>query len=147
MDIEDGWGVLHGLLADQGLAVLGTEGDGQPYTSLVAIAAEAEGREIYFATPAATTKYRNLRANERVSLLIDNRGNTAADFHEAAAATAVGSARVAAEETAATARALLLRRHPYLEDFLAAPSSVLFAVRVERYLLVCRFQQVLALTP
>ncbi len=77
-----------------------------------------------------------------MSVLVDNRRNDPADFHEAAAATGVGTAEECLGEDAADARATLLRRHPYLADFLDSPSTVLVRVRIDHWYVVTRFQRV-----
>jgi putative heme iron utilization protein len=135
------------LFRTQGLAVLSTQGEGQPYSSLVAFAATPGLDELLFATTRTTRKYSNLATEPRVSFLIDNRSNREADFHEAMAATAVGRAREAAGANLADLRRIYLAKHPYLEDFLAAPTCALIQVRVEAYYVVERFQDVRILRP
>lgn len=129
------------LLAAQPLASLGTSEGGSPYLSLVAIAAERPA-VLYFATTRATRKWANLTADPRVSLLVDNRSGRTADFHEATAATGVGTAAECAGDEAARGRELLLARHPHLREFLSAPSTAVMCVRIERWYVVTRFQSV-----
>jgi nitroimidazol reductase NimA-like FMN-containing flavoprotein (pyridoxamine 5'-phosphate oxidase superfamily) len=134
------------LLASQRLAVLSTHHHGQPYASLVGFAAEADLSRIYFATPETTRKYRNLREDPRASMLIDSRTHQESDFHRAAAVTAVGRAvDIEPGSAAASAKALYLSRHPYLADFLRAPTTRFIEVGVVRYLLVENFQEVMEL--
>ena len=40
-----------------------------------------------------------------------------------------------------------LDRHPYLRDFVTSPTCALFRVKVERYILVTRFQDVREIFP
>ena len=129
------------LLESESLAVVATSDGGAPYCSLVAIAAP-ETALVYFATTRSTHKWENLSADPRVSVLVDNRRNDPVDFHEAAAATGVGIAEECFGEDAVNARATLLGRHPYLVDFLESPSTVIVRVRVDRWYVVARFQQV-----
>ena len=135
------------LFRTQGLAVLSTQGEGQPYSSLVAFAATPGLDALLFATTRTTRKYSNLAAEPRVSFLIDNRSNREADFHEAMAATAVGTAGEAEGASLTDLRRIYLAKHPYLEDFLAAPTCALIRVRVEAYYVVERFQDVRILHP
>jgi nitroimidazol reductase NimA-like FMN-containing flavoprotein (pyridoxamine 5'-phosphate oxidase superfamily) len=135
------------LFRTQRLAVLSTQGDGQPYSSLVAFAATSGLHELLFATTRTTRKYHNLAAEPRVSLLVDNRSNREADFHEAMAATAVGRAAEVADADLAALRSIYLAKHPHLEDFLAAPTCALIRVQVEAYYVVQRFQDVRILHP
>ncbi len=133
------------LLDGQRLAVLSTQFGGAPYASLVGFAAEKDLSRIYFATPETTRKYRNISADPRVALLIDSRTHREADFHEAAAVTAVGTAAELDKSADRKAVSLYLSRHPYLADFLRAPTARLVGIRVDRYLLVENFQQVMEL--
>jgi len=135
------------LLRTQGLAVLSTQGEGQPYSSLVAFAATPGLGEILFATPRTTRKFDNLADDPRVSLLVDNRSNRESDFQEAMAATAVGRAKEVFGEELAALRPIYLARHPHLEDFLAAPTCALIRVQVDAYCVVQRFQDVQVLRP
>lgn len=133
------------LLRTEQLAVLATQRLGQPYASLMAFASSPDLKTILVATGRATRKYRNLRQEPRVSLLFDNRANNEADFHAASALTAVGRAETASAEESPELQALYLERHPYLEQFLAAPTTILLKIRISHYLLVTRFQTVFEL--
>ena len=76
-----------------------------------------------------------------MTLLIDNRTNTASDVAEAMAVTVIGRAGEATGAEREQLLALLLARHPGLADFARAVDTAVVAVRVERYLLVDRFQR------
>ncbi|HSO19208.1 MAG TPA: pyridoxamine 5'-phosphate oxidase family protein [Desulfosarcina sp.] len=134
--------VVHALLRQQQLGVLSTSADDVPYASLVAFAASVDDRHIYFATPRATRKFANMTANARVALLVNNSINHPADFHQAKAVTAVGNARPIPEARLEAVRSRYLEKHPYLESFANAPSCVFLKMRVDRYILVERFQNV-----
>jgi nitroimidazol reductase NimA-like FMN-containing flavoprotein (pyridoxamine 5'-phosphate oxidase superfamily) len=132
---------LDSLLESQSLAVLATEREGAPYTSLLAFA--ASGRSVvYVATTRSSRKWANLEHNQNVSLLIDDRGNEAADFTEAAAATGIGAACECPAEEGEHARGALAARHPHLADFLNSPSTSIVRIEIERWYLVQRFQAV-----
>ena len=136
---------LRDLLTSQRLAVLSTNDKGQSYASLVAFAATENMKELFFATARTTRKFANLTENSQVALLIDSRSNQDADFHEAIAVTATGTA----EEVTGTDRnallAFYLKKHPYLVDFVKAPTCALIRVKVVCYYLVSRFQNVVEL--
>jgi len=102
---------------------------------------------LLFATTRATRKYANLLANSRVSILIDNRTNQAADFAEAAAVTVLGQAEEMQGTEPDQLLPVYLDRHPYLRDFVTSPTCALFRVKVERYILVTRFQDVREIFP
>ena len=134
---------LNGLFESQPLAVLATQSDAQPYTSLVAFASRKDLKELYFATTRATRKYANLLANPQVALLMDNRSNKPSDFRWAMAVTALGRAQELKGEKAKQAKTLYLAKHPELEGFLTSPTCALVGVEVRKYYLVTRFQDVI----
>ena len=135
--------ILNELCRSQQLAVLATNSGGAPYTNLVAFAATPDLRMFYFITPRSTRKWSNLENNRQVSLLIDNRHNTTADFSQAAAATVLGSAEELQGEAKESVLVLYLAKHPHLADFAAAPSCALLQVQVASIYLVTRFQNVM----
>ena len=135
------------LLLSQKLAVLASQSpEGSAYASLIAFAATDDLREIVLATPKATRKFANLKHNPKVSLLVDNRSNQEDDFHDAMAVTVMGQAEeINLDASQNKLTSLYLRKHPYLEDFLRAPSTALILISVKRYYLVSRFQEVIEL--
>jgi nitroimidazol reductase NimA-like FMN-containing flavoprotein (pyridoxamine 5'-phosphate oxidase superfamily) len=88
----DEWRLVLKLLKEQAFGVLGTNHKGHAYASLVAFAAAADVRCIFFATTRATRKYLNLAADDQVALLVDNRADQTLALYEAAAVTAYGTA-------------------------------------------------------
>jgi nitroimidazol reductase NimA-like FMN-containing flavoprotein (pyridoxamine 5'-phosphate oxidase superfamily) len=138
---------LDQLLSEQRLAVLATDQGEAPYCNLVAFARPQGEHRLLFATTRATRKYANLAENRRVAVMVDNRGNTSADFHAAAAVTVLGVAEETEGEERAAAARTYLQRHPYLVDFVSSPTCALFAVQVEKYLLVRQFQHVTEIIP
>ena len=133
------------LFADQSLAVLATNSDGQPYTSLIAFVGQDDLKDIYFATPRTTRKYKNLKTEPRVALLINSSVNRPSDFHQAIAVTATGAVMdIQANQRAPILKAYLAR-HPHLKDFIEAPTTALVRVRVNCYYLVKNFQKVMEL--
>jgi nitroimidazol reductase NimA-like FMN-containing flavoprotein (pyridoxamine 5'-phosphate oxidase superfamily) len=117
-------------------------GQGAPYASLVAYAESEDRRHIYFVTPRATRKFTNLSANPGVALLITNSINRPEDFHRAAAVTVIGRAASVSHPAREATIRHYVAKHPYLEDFARSPSCELLDVRVDRYILVQRFQNV-----
>jgi len=139
--------MVRNLLNTQYLAVLATQGEDGPYSNLVAFAAGNDLKYLIFATPRATRKFANLKANPRVSLLVDNRSNRETDFAEASAVTVLGSAAEAAGSERERYLSFYLQRHPHLQDFVTGPTCALIRVSVEKYILVTRFQEVREVYP
>ncbi len=124
-------------------AVLATVGDSGPHTSLVAYALSPDGEGILFATPRGTRKYRNLIKNPAVSMLIDTRSNTDSDYLEAESLSASGRARPMKKSRRREELELVfLGKHPHLEKFLAAPTTVLVLVELTECTHVSQFQKV-----
>lgn len=134
---------IHALLESQPLAVLSTQRDGQPYSSLMAFAHTDDLKRMIVATGTSTRKYQNIITESRVSLLVDNRSNREEDFHEAAALTIMGVAKPVEHDERPVYEKLYLGRHPYLEKFLLSPSTTFFKIEIHHYLLVTRFQSVM----
>ena len=134
--------VIRDLLESQQLAVLSTQNHGQPYCNLIAIAATDDLKYLLFATTRVTRKYANLMADSRVAVLVDNRRNDVADFAAAAALTALGKAWEVQGVERQQFLKVYLEKHPYLEEFAAGPTCALLRVRVDRYIVVTRFQEV-----
>jgi nitroimidazol reductase NimA-like FMN-containing flavoprotein (pyridoxamine 5'-phosphate oxidase superfamily) len=130
------------LLQSEKLAVLSTEQQGQPYASLVAFAVTAGLESLVFCTPKTTRKFSNLANNSRVAMLINNCSNQASDIHNAVSVTAVGKAAEVVDTSKEDLSALYLQKHPHLKEFLQAESTALVRVRVQRYFMVRKFQDV-----
>jgi len=134
---------LESLLRTQQLGVLSTQNKGRPYASLVAFAATADSKYLFFATTRSSRKYANIESDSRVAMLIDNRTNQMVDFHSAMAVTATGKAEEVAKSERTPHVDLFLGKHPHLKDFVMAPSCALFRINIDTYYLAHRFQKVL----
>jgi len=134
--------LLRDLFARQRLGVLATHGPEHPYASLVAVRASDDLRRVYFSTPRATRKFHFLSSDPKVAMLVDTRSDEDLDFHQAVAATAVGTARELEGEERAEQLAAFLQRHPHLKPFASSPTSALVELAVETYYIVRRFQNV-----
>jgi len=139
--------VIQNLLHSQRLAVLSTQMSGRPYSNLVAFAATADLQDILIATTRATRKFANVTADPRVSLLIDNRSNEEMDFGETSAVTVLGVAEEVLGPERERYLQIYLKKHPYLMDFVSAPTCALIRVKVERFIMVTRFQEVREVSP
>jgi general stress protein 26 len=121
------------VLDTRRFAILATQSDGQPHTSLMAFTPMDGIRHLIVATYRDTLKYRNLLKENRVAVLIDSR--TVSD-----SATAGGivltlhgiATEVSNADRAAVAQAHL-SRHPDLRAFLSSPDCVLLRVAVKNY--------------
>lgn len=131
------------LLGSQKYAVLATQGEGQPYASLVAFAVSEDLTAATFATPVTTRKYNLLAKCDRVALFIDSRSEGTDDMMQIQAMTATGRAvelEQGPEWDSWSKR--LVERHPHLESFIRSPTSALFRIDFIRFFHVMRFQEV-----
>lgn len=140
---EDVVKVIRRLVDSQLYGVLCTQGQGQPYGSLVAYALTPELDSAVFATQKATRKYRLLTECAHVALVIDNRSAFPGKLMDVEAVTATGRAHEVptGSEFDRWSR-LLIDRHPYLSTFVCSESCSLFRIDIVRYLYVTRFQDV-----
>ena len=130
------------LVTEQPYGVLCTQGESQPYGSLIAFAFSANLSYAVFATPVATRKYRLLSQCDNVALVVDNRPDHQ-DMMMVEAVTATGHTRELPRGSEFDDHAdLLVSRHPQLESFVKASSCALFRIEVVRFLHVTRFQEV-----
>ncbi len=134
---------ISSLLGSQQLAVLSTQREGQPYSSLMAFAFTPDLANIVVATGKSTRKHQNLIQESRVSLLIDNRSNSENDFHAAMAVTVIGKALLVEPSERQEYEKIYLLRHPYLEKFLSSPTTAFVKIAVSHYVLVSHFQDVM----
>ena len=136
---------LKDLFSSQRLAVLATQSKRQPYGNLVAFMATDDLKHLLFATTRATRKYANISKNPRVAMVMDNRSNQEADFHQAAAVTATGVVKEVEGSEKEPLLRLYLSKHPYLKDFVSSPTCALLKMNVETYYVVRQFQNVMEL--
>ena len=136
---------LKNLFSSQRLAVLATQSRKQPYGNLVAFMATNDLKHLLFATTRATRKYANISNNPRIAMVVDNRSNQEADFHQAAAVTATGVVKEIEGPEKNRFQKLYLAKHPYLKEFVSSPTCALLKVEVETYYVVNRFQNVVEL--
>jgi len=124
-------------------AVLSTVSDGQPYTSLVAFAMTPDMKNVVFATPRKTAKYRNILKNNKVALLVDTRTNTDAAYMKSEAVTIIGTARpLRRSKKQEELTGILLKKHPALRKFLDAKTTALILVEASECFHIGSFQKV-----
>jgi heme iron utilization protein len=134
---------LEALNAAEAFAVLATNNNGQPYTSLISYALTPDGKKIVFATPRKTSKYKNIIRSERVALLIDNRSPQGKKFLATEAVTVIGKARPVRKGKAWKELAeIFLTKHPGLDEFLHSSTTALVAVEIIQCIHVGHFQTV-----
>lgn len=124
-------------------AVLATDAEGSPYTSLIAYALTSDMKGFLFITPKSTRKYRNILKNNHVSLLIDTRSNTEKDYMGAESVTILGKAGpVRKGRKWSELAGILLAKHPVLRKVMLSPETALIMVEIKKCIHVTNFQSV-----
>jgi len=141
---------IEALVQSQGHCALatcpapGAEGDGGPHVSLMAYCAAPGLREFWLATLPGTQKHRNLLANPRASLLIDDRTRCAGTPGQALT-VAVSLLAFSDAVAEAAARRELLGKHPELHDFLEKDGAQMLRFAVRRFQLLTGLTEVFVL--
>jgi nitroimidazol reductase NimA-like FMN-containing flavoprotein (pyridoxamine 5'-phosphate oxidase superfamily) len=102
-------------------------------------------KHLFFVTPKTTRKFENLKADSRVSILVNSSTNQAVDFHRAVSVTVVGEATEIVGSERQPILEQYLEKHPHLEDFVRSPSCALVRVLAKSYFMVQNFQNVMEL--
>lgn len=130
------------LFDSQLIAVLGTSSDDDPYTCLVGFKFTSDLKNLIFATMRNRLKYRQISSNPRVSLIIDNRKNSPADFSHATSVTVVGTAKDTEDPERKKLAEMLVEKHPFLTDFVKDSNCAIMKVGVEKMYIVGEFESV-----
>ena len=118
------------------LAVLATQRDGQPHASIIAFTPLEGLRFLVFATYRDTLKYKSIREDRRVAILIEDRAGDARRSDRRPVITAVGEVIKTPAEDRQAHIATHLARHPDLERFLSSPDCEFVHVAVHSYQVV-----------
>ncbi|MDI6644817.1 MAG: pyridoxamine 5'-phosphate oxidase family protein [Methanobacteriaceae archaeon] len=136
------------LLESESFAVLSTQGKGQPYASIIGYSSTPDLKNIVFATSKETRKFSLITESRKVALLVDNRSSVPPIINKICAVTITGQSHILEEATDQGKWAdLLVKKHPYLKEFVQAPSTAVILVDVYRYFYVRRFQEVFEWNP
>jgi len=126
------------LLRENRLCVLATVSKGRPHCSLMGYATDDDCREIYMVTLKDTRKYRNLKENPWVSLLVDTRLSDEETMAGRGKALTVEG--VFREVTEAKERERVLKRfleaNPHMGSFIAHHDAEPIVIRVSSLLLL-----------
>ena len=130
------------VIESQKIAVLGTSKDDEPYSCLVAFAMTYDLKELIFATMRQRLKYRNIMANPRVTLIIDDRNSSNSIFNDTTSVTMIGTARDIRGDGREQYAALLLDEHPSLDEFVNSPECAVISVLIDKMYIVSEFESV-----
>lgn len=128
---------IEAVLRTSGFAVLATEGNGQPHTSLIAITPVENFRQIIFATYRNTLKYRNLTHNKKVAVLIEGEYFTVKGLKEIVVLTIIGQTEEINFVENRSPYQAHLKQHPEMESFMHSSDCALMRVIAQSYQVVC----------
>jgi general stress protein 26 len=121
---------IRDLIQSNNICVLATVSEGEPHCSLMSYSTDIESREIYMITQRETKKYRNLKENPFVSILIDTRQTNS--INRTKALTITGTVQSSVDENKKSIiRAHLLENNPNLKEFLDDPAAEIIVVQVK----------------
>lgn len=132
------WEEIQTVINGNDLCVLSTVSEGKPHCSLMSYVTDDDCREFYMLTLQTTQKYRNLKDNSSVSLLIDTREADAQRKRQHIQALTVHGLFRGIDEKEREAAILqkLLQRHPHLREVAESGLAKVFAVRAESFQLL-----------
>ncbi len=129
---------IKNLIAEEDVCVLATLSENKPHCSLMLYVAEADLRMIHMATQKGTRKYRNMRNNPEISLLIDSRktpcGKSLSETNSLTISGRFTEIQDIDERNAI--RAKMIQRHPGHKAFFQDPELEIFGMKVESFLLL-----------
>ena len=137
------------LVSEQFFFIPCTQGEGQPYGSLITYAFQDDLKKFFFATSKNTRKYKLLSKCPKVAIVIDSRCKNQDEFIKIDVLTATGNT-IKIEKNEKDFKkdiSLLKNRHPYLNKLLESNNTVLFCLDVEKYIYVTNFQEVFEWKP
>ena len=124
-------------------AVLATDAQGQPYTSLVAFALTPDAKGLIFVTSRKTSKYKNMLKNRNVSLLIDSRSNSAKGYMQSEAVTIMGTTvALKIGKRRDELAGIFTEKHPELAEFINASTTALILVAFDKVIHAGKFQSI-----
>lgn len=126
------------LIQSRDVCVLSTVSDGKPHCSLMSYVTDMTYRKFYMLTMTGTKKYRNLKGNSAVSLLIDTREEDIDHRRKDIRALTVSGVFQPMEDPSEQERILqqLLERHPHLKEFVDSGEAKVFAVQAKAFQLL-----------
>ena len=127
-------------------AVLATEGNGQPHTSLIAITPFGSFRQLIFATYRNTLKYRNLAHNSKVAVLIESGDVNMKALHKSIVLTIIGHTEEINIVDNEAAFQVHLKRHPEMESFMLSNDCALILVIAQSYQVVYGIDDIMWIT-
>lgn len=133
---------IEGILKTSGFAVLATESNGQPHASLIAITRFESCKQLVFATYRNTLKYRNIKNNSKVALLIESERANKENLRERIVLTIIGYIEEISTAEKDAAYQVHLKRHPAMKSFMLSSDCALMMVMAQSYQIVTGIDEI-----
>lgn len=126
------------LILENDMCVLATSRDNKPHCSLMAYLPNQEADVIYMVTRKETHKYKNLQANQQVSLLIDTRAQGRHEGRSAVQALTIAGTCMPVQEPAEKDSVCrqIVNRHPHLKELAEHPDAAVVSIKLDSFLLL-----------
>lgn len=124
-----------GIIRSNDLAVLATSFQDRPHCSLMAYATDEQCRNIYMLTRQDSRKYKNIKANHLVSVMIDTRVQSL-DRKNIQALTISGEYIPVPEREQKSLMDIIVKKHPQLKTLSALPDVIVIKIQIESFLLL-----------
>ncbi|SCZ79800.1 pyridoxamine 5'-phosphate oxidase family protein [Acidaminobacter hydrogenoformans] len=130
--------MVEAMLRSNTLCVLCTESKAMPHCSLMTYLLGEDGKTLYLTTSTNSRKYRNLKENENVSLLIDSRQILEPGSVEPVCSVTFEGVyfEIGDGHRTEEIRMQFQAQHPELEQILSSESCRIIGVRLHAYLLL-----------
>ena len=115
--------IIDDMVTNEDLCVLATIDGNVPHTSLMTYFADHAAMKFYFLARSTSKKYKNLKKNPHVSLLIDRRDDNLALTIEG------HHLPVGKKQTVEAIIRLYLLKHPEMEEFAKHPETELIRIQ------------------
>jgi heme iron utilization protein len=126
----------------QKLTALATQEPGHPYLSLMAFVITDDLNSMIIVTKKDTRKYFNMVNTPGVAFMIDNRSEEEIDFQNTLSVTGIGNAMETKGTEKESLMTLFVEKHPGLEPFVRSEGCALLKIKIEKFFIVSRFQEV-----
>ena len=126
------------MLRSNALCVLCTESKAMPHCSLMTYLLGEDGRSLYLTTSTHSRKYRNLKENKNVSLLIDSRQRLEPGSAEPVCSVTFEGVyfEIENEDKMQEVRGRFKAEHPELKQILEGERCSIIGIRLTAYLLL-----------
>jgi nitroimidazol reductase NimA-like FMN-containing flavoprotein (pyridoxamine 5'-phosphate oxidase superfamily) len=127
---------IKAMLAKNSLCVLATCSENRPHCSLMAYIYDVRENVLYMMTLKTTQKYRNIRQNPHVSVLVDTRSRLSGAEKNQALTISATCSLSADEKIRSGILSRIVQKHPHLRDLAGIPDIEVLTLHPTSFLLM-----------